>query len=300
MRKPSHLSMLPIVALFTNLAAADPVKDAAAARTEIKQAFGFVPEFMRAIPDAMLPSAWEEMKALQLNASTTLTNKQKELIGLAVSAQVPCEYCVHAHTEFAKLNGANAAEIGEAVAMAALTRHWSTFLNGMLTDEGRFKANLGKTVTHVKNLKAGKVTTQPIALVDASSAHRDMSQVLGPMAEDLKAFPPVAMAAAWRGMKDVEIADTALDGKTKELIGAAVAAQIPCRYCVMVHTELAKVAGATDAELAEAIAMASFVRQMSTLVNGLQVDKVRFKQDIARIAKAAKRPEAKRPKSARR
>ena len=43
----------------------------------------------------------------------------------------------------------------------------------------------------------------------------------------------------------------ALDGKTKQLIGLGVAAQIPCAYCVYAHTKAAKAAGATDAQIKE-------------------------------------------------
>ena len=49
----------------------------------------------------------------------------------------------------------------------------------------------------------------------------------------------------------------ALEPKTKELIGLAVAAQIPCEYCVYYHTKAAKADGATAAQIKEAIAMAS-------------------------------------------
>ena len=60
----------------------------------------------------------------------------------------------------------------------------------------------------------------------------------------------------------------ALDGKTKQLIGLAVAAQIPCAYCVYAHTKAAKAAGATDAQIKEAIATAALVRFNSTMLNG--------------------------------
>ena len=39
----------------------------------------------------------------------------------------------------AKLNGATDQEIREAVAMAAIVRHWSTVLNGMQVDFNGFK-----------------------------------------------------------------------------------------------------------------------------------------------------------------
>ena len=69
------------------------------------------------------------------------TGLEKELIGLAVAAQIPCSYCIYFHTEAARLNGATDEQIAEAVAMAAITRHWSTVLNGMQVDEAAFRAD---------------------------------------------------------------------------------------------------------------------------------------------------------------
>jgi AhpD family alkylhydroperoxidase len=56
-----------------------------------------------------------------------------------VSAQVPCQYCVYFHTAAARANGATDEEIREAVAMAAVVRHWSTVLNGMQVDLATFQ-----------------------------------------------------------------------------------------------------------------------------------------------------------------
>src|SRR5205814_2885002 len=86
-----------------------------------------------------IAGAWGEFKSVQLNPKTKLDGKTKELIGLAVAAQVPCHYCVYFHTAAAKANGATDEEIEEAVAMAAITRHWSTVLNGMQVDLAGFK-----------------------------------------------------------------------------------------------------------------------------------------------------------------
>ena len=60
----------------------------------------------------------------------------------------------------------------------------------------------------------------------------------------------------------------ALDVKAKQLIALGVAAQIPCPYCVYAHTKAAKAAGATDAQIKEAIATAALVRFNSTILNG--------------------------------
>ena len=141
---------------FASTARAAENPAAAAAKADIQKTFGFVPQFFIRFPEAALPGAWEEMKTLQLNPNTTLPGRTKELVGLGVASQIPCKYCIYAHTEFAKLNGASDAEIGEAVAMAAITRHWSTYLNGIQTDETKFRAEIAKIIDNVKKASASK------------------------------------------------------------------------------------------------------------------------------------------------
>jgi AhpD family alkylhydroperoxidase len=94
---------------------------------------------LKQFPEEGIAGAWQEMKSVQLNPATKLDGKTKELIGLSVAAQIPCSYCIYFHTKAAKLNGATDEEIREAVAMAAITRHWSTVLNGMQIDSASFK-----------------------------------------------------------------------------------------------------------------------------------------------------------------
>ncbi len=73
--------------------------------------------------------------------------------------------------------------------------------------------------------------------------------------------------------------NSALDDKVFELIGVAVAAQIPCHYCVYVHSKQAKIAGATDQEIREAVAMAGATRNFATVFNGMAYDFEAFKQE---------------------
>jgi AhpD family alkylhydroperoxidase len=262
---------------------------AADARADIQKTLGFVPQFFLKFPETALPGAWEEMKTLQLNPATALPGRSKELIGLAVAAQIPCHYCIYAHTEFAKLNGASEEEIGEAVAMAATTRHWSTFLNGIQTDEGKFRGEIAKLVGNAKQAAAAHAPAgKPIAVVDGQSALRDAMQTLGYVPEFLKRFPDEARGGAWRQFRDVQLSQTtAVAPKNKELMGLAVASQITCRFCIIAHTEFAKLNGATDAEIDEAIAMASLTRDLSTMLNGMQVDEPQFHRDVDRIVKGA-------------
>jgi len=302
--KLTKVLMVAVAGLaFASTARAAENPAAAAAKADIQKTFGFVPQFFIRFPEAALPGAWEEMKTLQLNPSTALNGRTKELIGLGVAAQVPCKYCIYAHTEFAKLNGASDAEIGEAVAMAAITRHWSTYLNGIQTDETKFRGEIAKIIDNVKKASASKSPAPaPVNVVDGNSALKEATQMLGGYApEFIRTFPEQARAGAWRTFRDVQLSPaTALNGKQKELVGLAVAAQVPCRFCIIAHTEFAKLNGATDAEIKEAIGMASLTRELSTVMNGMQVDEVQFRRDIDRLVKGAKAAAKKNPPTAQR
>src|SRR5262249_15022648 len=138
------------VLALAGTARAEPAPAAKNAKADIEKTFGFVPQFLLKMPEPMLPGLWDELKTLQMNPRTELTGKTNELIGLGVAAQTRCRYCIVAHTELAKLNGASEAEIGEAVAMAALVRHWSTFLNGIQTDEAAFRADVARIIDNAK------------------------------------------------------------------------------------------------------------------------------------------------------
>lgn len=97
------------------------------------------PAFMKeTYPQQGLKSAWEEQEAI-LDPKGALDAKTKHLIGLGVAAQIPCDYCVYFHTQAAKHDGATDAQIKEAIAAAALTRKWSTVLNGSSYDMQKFR-----------------------------------------------------------------------------------------------------------------------------------------------------------------
>jgi len=275
--------------LLGGVSAARAAPPAAEARADIQKTLGFTPQFFLKLPESALPGAWEEMKSLQLNPGTALPGKTKELIGLGVAAQIPCHYCIVAHTEFAKLNGATEAEIGDAVAMAAVTRHWSTYLNGIQTDETKFRGEIAQLVANAKKAAATKTpAAKPIAVVDGQTALAEITQSFGFAPEFLRKFPDGARAGAWKQMRDVQLNPaTALSGKQKELIGLAVAAQVPCRFCIIAHTEFAKLNGASDAELNEAIGMAALTRNLSTMLNGMQVDEPQFRRDVEHLVKNA-------------
>ena len=289
------MKTLVLATIFTALAIVPAQADdggAKAAYQDIQKTLGLVPSMFKAVPEQGVAAAWGELKSLELNPNTALPGKTKELIGLAVAAQIPCRYCAYFHTQVSSLNGAKDEDRKEAIAMAALTRHWSAVTNGLQIDFTEFKQELARVIAYVKHPTA-KGDAGPVT--DAASAYKDMEHTLGSVPTFVRRFPEEAVASAWLELKSIELApNTSLDGKTKELIGLAVASQIPCQFCIAYHTEIAKLMGATDQEMREAVAMAASTRHWSTIVNGAMLDETTFRKEVDQVVANAKKAAAAR------
>ncbi|WP_370162752.1 carboxymuconolactone decarboxylase family protein [Limimaricola soesokkakensis] len=93
-------------------------------------------------------------------------------------------------------------------------------------------------------------------------------------------YPSHALGPAmqWYGSLGGEGAE--LDSATRELVMLGAAAQIPCDYCVYAHAKNARAAGATEAQIKEAVAAAAAVRMWSTVLNGMSYDYTAFTEEI--------------------
>lgn len=118
------------------------------AENEIKEAFGFVPDFYGTLPDVAFGPAWLLDHDLEMS-ETVLDNKTKELIGLAVAAQIKCSYCTYFHTRAAQTFGASEQELREAVAMGGLTALLSNSLNGLRYDFDKFRKEVERGVEYM-------------------------------------------------------------------------------------------------------------------------------------------------------
>lgn len=97
------------------------------------------PPFMQeTLPQGAIDGSWAEYQAI-MNPEGALDGMTKELIALAVSAQIPCDYCIYFHTKAAMQHGATDEQVKEALASAGLVRKWSTILNGSQYDEAQWQ-----------------------------------------------------------------------------------------------------------------------------------------------------------------
>jgi AhpD family alkylhydroperoxidase len=117
-----------------------------------------------------------------------------------------------------------------------------------------------------------------------TDVHREMKDMFGTVISFVDQIPDEFIDAEWDLIKRVQFGETLIPNKYKELIGLAVAAVTRCRYCTLFHTEAAKLFGATDAEVEEAVHYTKLVSGWSTYINGLQVDYEDFAAEVAQVA----------------
>ncbi len=114
---------------------------------------------------------------------------------------------------------------------------------------------------------------------DRASIRKEIEQAFGKVPSWVDEMPDTALGGFWAMMRDFQLAETAIPNKYKELIGLGVSGATRCRYCVLFHTEAAKLFGATDAEIAEAAMMAAHTMGASTFINSMQLDYDTFRRE---------------------
>ncbi|MFP5221333.1 MAG: carboxymuconolactone decarboxylase family protein [Acidobacteriota bacterium] len=110
--------------------------------------------------------------------------------------------------------------------------------------------------------------------------HKEMVAMLGLVPSMFETIPDSSLELEWNLYKQVQFAPGAIPNKYRELIGVAISAISKCRYCAFYHTELAKLNGATQAEIEEAVHYAKSSAGWSAYLNGMQVDFEKFKGEI--------------------
>lgn len=121
--------------------------------------------------------------------------------------------------------------------------------------------------------------------------YKDMEETLGLVPTFMKSVPDSTLEEEWSIFKRLQLAETAIPNKYKELIGLGISAVSKCRYCTLFHTEIAKLAGATDAEIEEAVHYAKASAGWSAYLNGLQVDYDEFKDELSRACEFVRNKE---------
>jgi len=116
-----------------------------------------------------------------------------------------------------------------------------------------------------------------------SAVEADIKETLGLIPHFMTKIPDELLAPEWEIFKRIELGETLIPNKYKELIGIGVHAETKCRYCVLFHTEAAKLFGATDEEIQEAVQYAKTSLGWSAYINGMQEDYDDFANEVKQI-----------------
>ena len=110
--------------------------------------------------------------------------------------------------------------------------------------------------------------------------YNEIKETFGLVPSMFKAVPDSSLELEWQLFKRVQLEEGPIPNKYRELIGLAIAGVTKCRYCAFYHTEVAKLFGATDEEIEDAMHFAKSTAGWSAYVNGLQLDFDQFKEEI--------------------
>lgn len=116
--------------------------------------------------------------------------------------------------------------------------------------------------------------------MERQEVYREIEGMFGLVPSMFKEVPDSSLELEWRLFKRVQFDEGPIPNKYRELIGVAIAAATKCRYCAVYHTEVARLNGATDAEIEDAVHYAKSSAGWSTYINGLQLDYDQFKEEV--------------------
>lgn len=113
--------------------------------------------------------------------------------------------------------------------------------------------------------------------------YHEMETTLGVVPGMFKALPDYTLQEEWELFKRVQIDRGAIPNKYRELIGLSISAVTKCRYCILFHAEMARLNGATEAEIEDALHYAKSSVGWSTYISGLQIDYEQFKAEVRQV-----------------
>lgn len=116
-----------------------------------------------------------------------------------------------------------------------------------------------------------------------SAVEEEMRETVGLVPTFFKDIPDELIGHEWELFKRLELGETLIPNKYKELMGVALHAETKCDYCTLFHTEAAKLFGATDEEIQEAAHYAKMSVGWSAYLNGTQQDFDQFAEELDRM-----------------
>lgn len=116
-----------------------------------------------------------------------------------------------------------------------------------------------------------------------AQVEKEIRDTLGLVPGFFSRVPDDVFDSEWTLFKHYELDETLIPNKYKELMGVALHSETKCRYCTLFHTEAAKIFGATNEEIEEAVHYAKHSLGWSAYLNGIRVDYDEFEKELEKI-----------------
>jgi AhpD family alkylhydroperoxidase len=120
--------------------------------------------------------------------------------------------------------------------------------------------------------------------MNRQEVYKEIEETFGLVPTFFKLIPDSSLELEWQLFKRTQLEEGAVPQKYRELIGIALASVMKCRYCALYHTEAAKLNGATQSEIEDAVHFAKSSAGWSTYINGFQIDFEQFKEEMRRAS----------------
>lgn len=118
--------------------------------------------------------------------------------------------------------------------------------------------------------------------MNRNEVYDEIREMFGLVPSFFHDIPDSSLELEWKLFKRVQFDEGAIPNKYRELIGLGISAVTKCRYCVFYHTALARLNGATDAEIEDAVHYAKSSAGWSAYLNGMEIDFETFKDEVSR------------------
>jgi AhpD family alkylhydroperoxidase len=124
---------------------------------------------------------------------------------------------------------------------------------------------------------------------DRKEVYAEAVKLLGRVPGFLDVVPDDLIGPRWEEWRILQLEDTKIPPKFKQLIMLAVSTYAKCRYCIEFHAEVAKLFGATDDEIAETACLTGNTALWSNFLQGMRYDFDAFKDEVHDACEHAKR-----------
>ena len=112
---------------------------------------------------------------------------------------------------------------------------------------------------------------------------KEIENTFGSVPEFFKDTPQDVLTQMWSLMKKYELGDSVIPQKYREMMALAAAAAMKCPYCQTFHKEVAKMYGASEAELNELAVIVAQTSFWSAILHTQNYDMNKFVQELQAI-----------------